>query len=150
MFPKTVKDLDKEPFSGNTLLYPYGQHLVPQINASEVTDPRKSIKQAQNFINAFWESWMLNMPTHLLLRNKWFRPRRNLKKGDYVIVLKPGLKGQPALRGMWEHTIVVNTFPEPNGFVRKIELRLSGQRKLLRPIHKLCLLATEEELRNGD
>ena len=96
MFPKTVEDLDEKVFSGNTLLYPYGQHPISQINASEFIDPRKSIKQAQNFIKTFWESWMLNMPPHLLLRNKWFRPTRNLKKGDYVIALKPGLKGHPA------------------------------------------------------
>ena len=84
--------------------------------------------------------------TCLLLRSKWFKPRENLKNGDYVIVLKPGLKGQSAPRGLWEHAIVVNTFPGSDGRVRKVELRLSGQRKLFRPIHKLCLLATAEEL----
>jgi len=93
---------------------------------------------------------MHNMPPHLLLRNKWFRSRDNLKKGDYVIILKPGLKGHPAPRGLWEHAIVENTFPGSDGFVRKVELRLSGQRKLVRPIHKLCLLATAEELCNDN
>ena len=89
----------------------------------------------------------VHMPPHLLFRSKWFKPRENLKNGDYVIVLKPGLKGQSAPRGLWEHAIVVNTFPGADGRVRKVELRLSGQRKLFRPIHKLCLLATAEELR---
>ena len=89
-------------------------------------------------------SWMRN--PHLLLRSNWFKPRENLESGDYVIVLKPGLKGQSAPRGLWEHAIVVNTFPGSDGRVRKVELRLSGQRKLFPPIHKLCLLAIAEEL----
>ena len=146
LFPKTVENLDEELFSGNTLLYPYGQKPVPQLSTPDYIDPRVSIKRAQCFINTFWDSWMRNMPPHLLLQSKWFKLRENLKNGDYVIVLKPGLKGQSAPRGLWDHAIVVNTFPGCDGRVRKVELCLSGQRKLFRPIHKLCLLATAEEL----
>ena len=146
LFPKTVENLDEEPFSGNTLLYPYGQKPVPQSSTSDYVDPRVSIKRTQCFINTFWDSWMRNMPPHLLLRSKLFKPRENLKNGDYVIVLKPGLKGQSAPRRLWEHAIAVNTFPGSDGRVRKVELSLSGQRKLFRPIHKLYLLATAEEL----
>ena len=49
-------------------------------------------------------------------------------------------------RGLWEHAIVEKTLPGRDGLVRKVELRLSGQRNLTRPIHKLCLIATVEEL----
>ena len=132
------------------MLYPYGQKPVPQSPAADYVDPRVSIKRAQRFIKTFWDSWMRNMPPHLLLRSKWLKPRENLKNGDYVIVLKPGLKGQSAPRELWEHTIFVNTFPGSDGRVRKVELRLSGQRKLFRPVHKLCLLATTEELCDDD
>ena len=86
------------------------------------------------------------MPPQLLFRSKWFRPRDNLKIGDYVIVLQPGLKGQSAPRGLWEHAVVIQAFPGDDGRVHKVELKLSGQRTLIRPIHKLCLIATAEEL----
>ena len=86
------------------------------------------------------------MPPQLLLRSKWFRARSNLHVGDYVIILDPGLKGKSAPRGLWEHAIVAKTFPGKDNLVRKVELRLSGQRYLMRPIHKLCLIATSEEL----
>ena len=63
-----------------------------------------------------------------------------------MIILDPGLKGKSAPTGVWEHTIVSKTFPGNDDLVRKVELRLSGQRYLMRPIHKLCLIATSEEL----
>ena len=87
------------------------------------------------------------MPPQLLLRSKWFRPRKNLKEGDYVIVMQPGIKNKAAPRGLWEHALVEKTIPGSDELVRKVELRLSGQRKLTRPIHKLCLVATAEELK---
>ena len=89
---------------------------------------------------------MRNMPPQLLLRSKWFKTRQNLQEGDYVIALEPGLHNSLAPRGLWGHAIVEKTLPGRDGLVRKVELRLSGQRKLTRPIHKLCLIATAEEL----
>ena len=75
------------------------------------------------------------MPPQSLLRSKRFRPRKNLKEGDYVIVMQPGIENKTAARGLWD------------GLVRKVKLRLSGQRELTRPIHKHCLIATAEELK---
>ena len=63
-----------------------------------------------------------------------------------MIILDPGLKGKSASRGVWEHAIVPKTFPGNDNLVRNVELRLSSQRYLMRPIHKLCLIATSEEL----
>ena len=147
LFPNAVDDLDEEPFTGNTLLYPHGQPTVLQPEEHGIHNLRLSIKAAQSFINVFWDSWMRNMPPQLLLRSKWFRPRKNLKEGDYVIVMQPGIKNKAAPRGLWEHALVEKTIPGSDGLVRKVELRLSGQRKLTRPIHKLCLIATAEELK---
>ena len=120
---------------------------ILQSSNNESIDPRLYAKAAQAFINQFWESWLRNMLPHLLFRSKWFRPRQNLEVGDYVIVLEPGLKGQTAPRGLWEHAFVIKVFPGmSDGLVRKAKLRLSGQRQLTRSIHKLCLIATFKEL----
>jgi len=146
LFPNTADDLDEEPLTGNTLLFPHGQTPVPQNQSVDGLDPRKSVKIAHSFLKTFWESWMRNMPPQLMMRSKWFKTRQNLKIGDYVIILEPGLHGQLAPRGLWEHAIVEKTFPGSDKLVRKVELRLSGQRKLTRPIHKLCLIASAEEL----
>ena len=90
---------------------------IPQSSNNESIDSRLYAKAAQAFINQFWESWLRNMPPHLLFRSKWFQPRQNLEVGDYVIVLKPGLKGQTAPRGLWEHAIVTEVFPGNDGLV---------------------------------
>ena len=87
LFPKSVDDLDEEPFTGNILLYPHGQPSIPQPQMIEPLDPRISYKSVQSFVKQFWEAWIRHMPPHLLFRNKWFRPRKNLKTGDYVITL---------------------------------------------------------------
>ena len=56
------------------------------------------------------------------------------------------MKGRAAPCGLWEHAIVTKTFLGIDKLVRKCELRLSGQRTLIRPIHKLYLIATAKEL----
>ena len=78
LFPNTVEDLDEESFTGNTLIFPHGQPTALQLQEHGVHDLRLSIKAAQTFINVFLDSWMRNMPPQLLLRFKWFRPRKNL------------------------------------------------------------------------
>ena len=109
LFPKSVEDLDEEPITGNSLLYPFdGQH-VPQPECD--IDVRMSVKFVQGFVKRFWESWIRNMPPQLLLRSKWFRARSNLQVGDYVIILDPGLIGRSEPRGLWEHAIEAKTFP---------------------------------------
>ena len=63
----SVEDLDEEPFTGNTLIFPHGQPTVLQPQEHGVHDLRLSIKAAQTFINVFLDSWMRNMPPQLLL-----------------------------------------------------------------------------------
>ena len=72
LFPNAVKDLDEEPFTGNTLIFPHGQPTVLQPQEHGIYDLRLSIKAAQTFINVFWDSQMRNMPPQLLLCSKWF------------------------------------------------------------------------------
>ena len=89
---------------------------------------------------------MHNTPPQLLLRNKWCKTRHNLSVGIYVIVLESALHGNFDSSGLWEDAIVDKTFADFDGLLRKLELRLSGQPKYIRPINKLCLIAAAEEL----
>ena len=123
-----------------------GQCSIPQLASDNSINPCVYTKAAQSFVNQFWKSWFHNLPPKLLFRSKWFRLRQNLKTGDCVIILGPGLKGHSAPRGLWQHAAVVKTFLGNDRLVCKAELKLSRQRILTRPIHKLCLIATTEEL----
>ena len=81
--------------------------------------------------------------------SKWFRVRENLKVGDFVINLLPGLKNGTLPRGLWKKGIVQEVHPGQDGLVRSVTIRDSKGTLLRRPVHKLCLVATREELEDG-
>ena len=72
----------------------------------------------------------------LLPKNKWFRARKNAKEGDLVLELNPKHK-----RCEWKMAIIVSTYPENGGCVRKVRT-VDGEYD--RPVHKLCFIATKE------
>ena len=53
LFPKSVDDLDEEPFTGNTLLYPHGQPSIPQPQMIEPLDPEYPINPFNLSLNNF-------------------------------------------------------------------------------------------------
>ena len=89
------------------------------------------------------------MPPHLLERNKWFHPRKNLQPGDLVLLVKPGPGGTYAPRALWEKAVVVETFPGQDGLVRKVRVK-TATGEYERPIHKMCLIATKGELAHAE
>lgn len=76
----------------------------------------------------------------LLPRNKWFQTRENVKIGDLVLELNPNRK-----RTQWEMALITNVFPGKDGLVRKVRIKTQNG-EYDRPIHKLCVIATREEL----
>jgi hypothetical protein len=92
--------------SGNNLLYPYGQIYVVQTPDEEIINLCNMLQIAEKQVTMFWDTWLHHIPPQLLLPNKWFRARDNLKVDSAGNLYK-------------------------------------------RPIHKLCLIATKEELESG-
>ena len=132
--------------TGNDILHPYGQPNIPQFGEELPESCRKMFNTAQNKVTAFWKAWMKNMPPQLIERSQWFRPRDNLRVGDFVLELEPGLKRETAPRSLWKKAIITQTHPSEDGLVRSVTIRDSERNEYLRPIHKLCLIATKEEL----
>ena len=131
--------------TGNDILHPYGQPGIPQFG-QELGDCRKMFNVAQNKVASFWDAWLKNMPPQLIERSQWFRSRDNLQVGDFVLVLEPGLKRKTAPRSVWKKAIITEIHPSKDGLVRSVTLRDSKRDEYVRPIHKLCLIATKEEL----
>ena len=67
-------------------------------------------------------------------RQKWIRPKLNIKVGDLVLVVDTSTS-----RNSWPLGRVVRTMPDKDGFVRRVEVRTSVN-VYTRPISKLCLL----------
>ena len=80
-------------------------------------------------------SWIRTPP-----RNKWFRTRENVHVDDLVLELD-----QTHKRSQWKLACIIVTYPGKDGLVRKARIKTQDG-EYDRPIHKLCLLATKEEL----
>ena len=77
---------------------------------------------------------------NLLPRNKWFRTRENLQVDDLVLGIDPNHK-----RSQWKMARVIETYPGNDDLARKTRIETQDG-EYDRPIHKLCLLATKDEL----
>ena len=102
--------------------------------------PQTFLRNTQDQVNEFWKCWMRYFAPNLLPRNKWFRTRGNVEVDDLVLELDTNQK-----RSWWKLARVVATFPGNDGLVRKVRIKTQGG-EYDRPIHKLCLIATKEEL----
>ena len=131
--------------TGNNLLHPYDQPRIPQFVPEEKFNPRDRLKVVQGKVEGFWNPWIRhNIPPQLNSRNKWYHPRDNLEKGDFVVVVETGMKRATAPRSLWKKAIVTDTNPGSDGLVRSVTD--SNHKEYVRPIHKLCLIATRAEL----
>ena len=87
----------------------------------------------------------------LQVRQKWFKPRREIRVGDVVIV-----KDGELTRNKWPLAKEVETWPSEDGIVRKVKLliadgalnhngkRLRPSTYLNRPVQKLVVLLPAE------
>lgn len=104
---------------------------------------RQQWRQVQHLANTFWNRWRREYLPTLQSRSKWQNLRPNLKKGDLVL-----LKDNQARRNEWPMALVTRTFPDQDGKVRKVELKVtkSGSAKtFLRPVSETVFLKSAED-----
>ena len=99
------------------------------------------MRSTEKRVQEFWRCWIKYFAPNLLPRNKWYRPRENLQEGDLVLEM------EPTPRRTWKLGLVLLTYPGADGLVRKARIKTATS-VYDRPIHKLCLIATKEELSN--
>ena len=157
--PLTVNNLNDpvslEPLTPNHLLTMKSNILLPppgQFLRNDIYS-RKRWRRVQFLANEFWNRWRKEFLSSLQSRQKWTAPKRNMCVGDIVIV-----KDDNAPRNLWRLGRILETYPESDGFVRKVRLSVgtlnldrNGVRKsklseLERPIHKLILLKETEDV----
>ena len=149
LFPDGPDPVGSPAVTGNDILHPFDQPTVPQPVVEDRPHPRDVVKALHQRVQVFWETWLRYMPPHLIARSKWFHSRQNLQVGDLVLLLEPGMKGAAAPRALWERAVVTAVQPGDDGLVRKATVRTANARLYDRPIHKMCLIATDGELSNG-
>lgn len=103
---------------------------------------RRRWRQVQYMADVFWKRWLSEYLPTLQVRQKWLRPKRNLKVGDLVL-----MKHDNTARPRWPLGLVVNTYPGSDGLVRSVQVKTqSGVYD--RPVDKICLL--EGDMRQDD
>ncbi|XP_068738909.1 uncharacterized protein [Montipora capricornis] len=139
LYPSSDRIWESPPITPNDILI--GHHLtIPQPEPEERINPRHLLRSTENRVNEFWRCWMRYFAPNLLPRNKWFRTRENLQVDDLVLEIDPNHK-----RSQWKMARVIATYPGNDGLVRKTRIKTQDG-EYDRPIHKLCLLATKDEL----
>ena len=101
----------------------------------------RDLDSIEKRVQEFWQCWLKYFAPNLLPRNKWYRRRENLREGDLVLEI------EPTPRRPWKMAVVLETLPGDDGLARKAEIKMANA-VYDRPIHKLCLTATKEELDN--
>ena len=143
LYPSSDSIWETPPITPNDILL--GQHSTPpQPEWEEKVNPRDMIRSTEKRVNDFWCCWMKYFAPNLLPRNKWFRTRENVKEGDLVLELDSKHK-----RCQWKMAIIIGTYPGNDGCVRKVRIK-NADGEYDRPIHKLCLIATKEELNDKE
>ncbi|XP_041461181.1 uncharacterized protein LOC121412436 [Lytechinus variegatus] len=126
---------DHEPLTPNhLLLLRRSQSLPPGIFNKEDCYVRKRWRQVQYMADQFWKRWVKEYLPLLQERQKWTKPQRNFEPNDLVLIADDNFP-----RGQWPLGRVVETYPDKQGRVRQVEVRV-GSKILKRPISKLCLL----------
>ena len=139
LYPSSDNIWERPPITPNDILIGVHSH-TPQPEAKERVNPRDLVRSAQHKIDEFWRCWIKYFAPNLLPRNKWYRAKENIKVGDLVLELDPNHK-----RSKWKMALIADTYPGKDGLIRKVKIK-TNTGEYDRPIHKLCLIATKEEL----
>ena len=140
LYPSSSDIFESPPITPNDLLLSY-HNSPPQPESEQRVNPRDLMRSIQKKVQEFWECWIKYFAPNLLPRNKWYKTRENIQVGDVVLEL------DQSRRRNWKMAVVVNTYPGNDGLVRKVKIKTANG-QFDRPIHKLCLIATKEELQN--
>ena len=136
----------------NDLLLGRTNNRVPMGIWDEGDRYSKRIEHVQQIVNDFWKRWMRDYFPTLLVRQKWHHERRNVKKGDIVLVSEANM-----LKGLWKMAEVVEAEPGRDGKVRDVAIRYNPNKlsphykgeqdiRVMRSVHKLIILIPVEEI----
>uniref|UniRef100_A0A5S6QC57 DUF5641 domain-containing protein n=1 Tax=Trichuris muris TaxID=70415 RepID=A0A5S6QC57_TRIMR len=133
----SIDPSDPEPLTPNHFLL--GRpcpHVPPDVVTEIDISSRRKWRAAQAIVENFWRRWLREYVPSLIERRKWLRARRNLKKGDIVLVVDPRTP-----HGHWPFGTVIECYPGKDGIVRVAKIK-TKHGIYVRPVTKLSLFET--------
>ena len=145
---------DKEALTPNHLLKPATENSFPPgIFKQDDLYSKRRWRQVQYLVNEFWIRWRKEYLPLLMSRQKWTSEKRSFEVDDLVLVVDQLLP-----RNQWCLGRIDRTHQGQDGRVRSAEVvvakhcdangNLAGTHRLTRPISKLILLKTQDQLKN--
>ena len=147
LYPASGNNWEEPPINPNDLIIgpSFG---VPQPDrrrrASQPEEVKVISKSDQKKVFQFWQCWMRYFAPNLLIGSKWHEKKDNVGVGDLVLEIDENRK-----RGEWQMALVEEVFPGGDNLFHKVKIRTS-KGVYERPIAKLCLIATRQELEQNE
>ena len=127
LWPASDGDVEQPPITCADMLRSGGLPRDPE-SMNITCNPRKRYQYIHNVVNEWWKLWLLHFVPSLQPRSRWYKERKNIEKGDIVLIIDPNI-----MRSKWKIAIVEEVFPDAAGYVRSAQLKTnSGSYK--RPI----------------
>ena len=95
---------------------------------------RRRWRYVQYLCDQFWQHWLKAYLPELQKRNKWLDNKRNVKKGDLVLLVDENTP-----RNLWPLGIVLEVTEGRDGLVRSVRIRTQST-VLTRPVTKIVML----------
>ena len=132
----------------NDLLLGRSNRQIPQGPFNENANPKRRYEFLQNIVSSFWKRWTRNYFPCLIVQKKWHFEKRNLQRGDLVL-----MKDINSLRGAWRRGIIRSPIASSDGYVRKVIVtykptETSKPVEVERPVNSLVVLATANDKDN--
>ena len=143
-----LNDENESPITPNHLLTMKSKVLLPPPGNFQRADIycRKRWRAVQHLANVFWERFRTEYLVLSQPRQKWNTARRNVMVGDIALVVE-----KDAPRNRWLKGRVAEVFPDKDGLVRQVDVRIAGSGTVLkRPVTKLIILVQADDSASED
>lgn len=137
-----LRDDDDEPemLTPSHLLHGFALKSVPEPDITcDGIGLLDRYHEKQKLYQQFWKIWSNDYLNEMQKRTKWQQAKANFIPGHLVIVMEDNVPPSRWLLGR-----VVSVSPGADGLVRTAIIKI-GKSLFSRPIHKLCLLPSNEE-----
>lgn len=108
---------DESYLCPNDLLLGRSTSRVPSGPFIQTDNPRRRYEFIQKIVDNFWRRYTRDYFPSLIIQQKWHTTKRNLRKGDIVLI-----QDSNQIRGQWKLGKVSEVFPGEDGIVRKVHV----------------------------
>ena len=138
---KPTQPNDGSYLSPNDLLLGRASPDVPQGPFKDRCSHKYRFDFVQRTVQCFWKRWTREIFPALVINPKWHVERRDVQKGDVVLI-----DDANEFRGKWTMGVIVETIPSLDGRIRRVKVMYKNPNETVeRAVQKLIVLVPVNE-----